>query len=134
MATILVGVDGDGSEAVLREAARYAALFDAELRVVHAEPRGVSSWGAGSADPVDEERAKAVAEGAAARVPGLDASRVSWVGALGDPGSVLCAEAERAGADLVVVGSRGHGRIVGAVLGSVAQHVTARAPCPVLVV
>jgi nucleotide-binding universal stress UspA family protein len=134
MATILVGVDGDGSEAVLREAARYAELFDADLRVVHAEPRGASAWGASSVDIAGEERALAVAEQAAARVPGLDPERVSWAGVVGDPGAVLCAEAERSGVDLVVVGSRGHGRIVGAVLGSVAQHVTARAPCPVLVV
>jgi len=134
MATILVGVDGDGSEAVLREAARYAELFGADLRVVHAEPRGASAWGAGSLDLAGEERALAVAEQAASQVSGLDPSRVSWAGSLGDPGAVLCAEAERTGATLIVVGSRGHGRIVGAVLGSVAQYVTARAPCPVLVV
>jgi nucleotide-binding universal stress UspA family protein len=38
------------------------------------------------------------------------------------------------GADLLVVGSRGHGEIVGALLGSVSQHCVHHAPCPVVVI
>jgi nucleotide-binding universal stress UspA family protein len=37
-------------------------------------------------------------------------------------------------ADLLVVGSRGHGEFAGMLLGSVAQHVVTHAWCPVLVV
>ena len=37
-------------------------------------------------------------------------------------------------ADLVVVGSRGHGRLAGLLLGSVVQKIAGVAPCPVLVV
>jgi nucleotide-binding universal stress UspA family protein len=38
------------------------------------------------------------------------------------------------GADLLVVGSRGHGEFAGMLLGSVSEHCVANAHCPVLVV
>jgi nucleotide-binding universal stress UspA family protein len=37
------------------------------------------------------------------------------------------------GADLLVLGSRGHGEFVGMVIGSVSEYCAARAHCPVLV-
>jgi hypothetical protein len=43
----------------------------------------------------------------------------------GDPAEVLMKKAE--GAELLVIGSRGYGRIFGALLGSVSQYVAARA-------
>jgi nucleotide-binding universal stress UspA family protein len=51
----------------------------------------------------------------------------------GRPASVIVETAERSHADLIVVGSRGHGRFASALLGSVAAEVVDHAPCPVLV-
>lgn len=51
----------------------------------------------------------------------------------GRPGSSIVDEAVAVGADLVVVGSRGHGTIATMVLGSTASEVVDHAPCPVLV-
>jgi nucleotide-binding universal stress UspA family protein len=52
----------------------------------------------------------------------------------GQPGQRLCALASERGADLLVVGSRGHTELKVLLLGSVSNQVVRGAPCPVLVV
>ncbi len=49
----------------------------------------------------------------------------------GPPAAVLV-EASK-GADLLVVGSRGHGEFAGMLLGSVSEYCASRAYCPVLI-
>ncbi len=51
----------------------------------------------------------------------------------GRPASVIVDEAGRFRADIVIVGSRGHGPIPSMLLGSTSAEVVDRAPCPVLV-
>jgi nucleotide-binding universal stress UspA family protein len=50
------------------------------------------------------------------------------------PAHVIADLARDADADLIVVGSRGHGTIPGVLLGSVVQRLLHVAPCPLLVV
>ncbi len=50
----------------------------------------------------------------------------------GNPAQVLLDAAR--GADLLVVGSRGHGGFAEALLGSVSQHCVQHASCPVVVI
>ncbi len=52
----------------------------------------------------------------------------------GRPASALVDEAKRWEADLIVIGSRGHGPLESLLLGSVSAEVVDHAPCPVLVV
>jgi len=51
----------------------------------------------------------------------------------GDPAAAICLLAEELDAAAVVIGSRGHGGIKRAVLGSVSDHVVRNAPCTVIV-
>lgn len=67
---------------------------------------------------------------AALEAPGR---RVERVVLDGHPGSAIVSEARDMAADLIVVGSRGHGTIESMLLGSVSRHVAAHAPCSVLV-
>jgi nucleotide-binding universal stress UspA family protein len=59
--------------------------------------------------------------------------RTEWAVLRGRAATVILDEAREFGADLVVVGSRGHGAIASLVLGSVSGEVVDHAPCPVLV-
>ncbi len=61
-------------------------------------------------------------------------SRISVEALAGDPAHQILEFAKDASADLIVLGSRGHGRLAGLLVGSVAQKVVALAHCPVLVV
>lgn len=51
----------------------------------------------------------------------------------GDPGPTICDVAARVGADVIVLGSHGHGWLQRVLIGSVSHHVLQHAPCPVLV-
>jgi nucleotide-binding universal stress UspA family protein len=51
-----------------------------------------------------------------------------------NPAHFVAEFAKEVTADVIVVGSRGHGPIAGALLGSVAQHLLHDAPCPVLAI
>jgi len=51
-----------------------------------------------------------------------------------DESGLIASVAAENDAQLIVVGTRGHGRFAGAVFGSVAQGLPHSAPCPVLVV
>lgn len=51
----------------------------------------------------------------------------------GDPAASICMLADEVGAGAVVIGSRGHGGLKRAVLGSVSDHVVRNAPCSVIV-
>jgi nucleotide-binding universal stress UspA family protein len=131
---IVVGLDGSASsDAALRQAARLAKALDTSLE-------GVTAWAypiALSAYPVMtlpsfEDSARNIAEEAANRIFGN--RWPEWftiVVAEGNAAHVLITQSE--GAEILVVGSRGHGGFAGLLLGSVSAECAAHAKCPVLV-
>jgi nucleotide-binding universal stress UspA family protein len=82
--------------------------------------------------PQLKESAEKLAQAVVAEVVGDAADvNVQPVAVEGPAANVLIDAAE--GADVLVVGSRGHGGFVSLLLGSVSQQVAAHAPCPVLI-
>jgi nucleotide-binding universal stress UspA family protein len=139
MQTIVVGVDGsDGSLAALRFALEEAGLRGAQIKAVGVWHIPAIDYEAGwTGAPIDVEAFSSLAEAAVAKgLAKLDAAgagvAVSSVVREGQAADVLCAEA--AGADLLVVGSRGLGGFRSLLLGSVSQQCAAHAPCPVVIV
>jgi nucleotide-binding universal stress UspA family protein len=137
--TIVVGVDGSsGSRTALSWAAAEAGDHGAELVVVNVWEHTLLPP-AGSVtvsehyvpDPSQrtaDDLVRVIKEQLGDDPPVLVQPRVKQ----GSPAKVLIEES--ANADLLVVGTRGHGGFAGLVLGSVSQHVAAYAHCPVTVV
>ncbi len=136
MARIVVGVDGSpGAYAALQWAAQEAHLRRATLEVVLVwqYPPFPDIWGP---PPPPRHDLEAAAQATLDKVVGAieGAEGVDVVASLveGSPAEVLVTAA--LDADLVVVGSRGHGGFTGLLLGSVSQHLVTHSRCPVVVV
>ena len=136
--TLIVGIDGsDDSAHGLRWALGHADRTDGAIRVVTTWEHPLSGWRSwsGVSPSSDEEMARLNQEVQAALVDevcGDGSVKVDRSVQEGPATKVLLAEAD--GADLVVVGTRGRGRLAGALLGSVSRQVAAAAPCPVVVI
>lgn len=136
--TIVVGVDGSvPAQQALRWAGRQAELTGAALVAVMAwELPGASGWADVPELPHDldleEPAARALAEAVGDALPPEQAKAVEQVVVPGNPAQAILDRGE--GADLIVVGVRGHGTFRATLLGSVSHTVTLHATCPVVVV
>ncbi len=135
---VVVGVDDSpGGRAALRFAAEEAARRGAELHVICAWSMPGGHLGHGAVpgplrDAVCEE-ARSVLDGLAGEVLGKE-PRIPCVLAVGEPPPARALIEASRDADVVVVGSRGHGGFAGLLLGSVSAQVVHHASCPVIVV
>lgn len=139
MSTIVVGVDGsESSIKALRFAIDEARIHSADVRAVNAWHVPPLAYGAGIGPvPVDLAAYPEVAQGQLEKCleeVGAASSGVTVTPIVrqGLPADIICEEA--AGADLLVVGSRGLGGFRGLLLGSVSQHCAHHAQCPVVIV
>ena len=143
---ILVGVDG--SESALKAvglAAELSRVHEAQLVLVHVvqisaiadqvlkmsatehlkeSPKGIMEKL--SQNVLDKARKHALRAG-------VSDEQVATVTTDGNQAGQLIQTAKRRKADLIVLGSRGRGRLEGLLLGSVSQKVAALAPCPCLI-
>lgn len=141
MKGIVVGIDGsEGAKHALEWAAAEARLRNAPLTVLLAWqfPSGFyagAGWSGITPELREDLRKLAehrLEEACAAAGPALDKVEVNRIAVEGLPAHVLIEAA--ANADLLVVGTRGHGGFVGLLLGSVSQQCTHHSPCPLVIV
>ncbi|MCL2395671.1 MAG: universal stress protein [Acidimicrobiaceae bacterium] len=132
---IVVAVDGSpASEAAVAWAARQAKLTGAQLQAVTAWQLPALAYGS-MLFPAEDDLQHASAqtlEETLEKVLGDDQSNVT-TRVIHGPAALVLVEACK-DADLLVMGSRGHGAFTGMLLGSVSDYCVARAPCPVVVV
>jgi nucleotide-binding universal stress UspA family protein len=136
MATIVVGTDGsEGSEAALSESFDLAKRLGAKVLVVTvahvSDLLGGSVYEHKLSEHLDRAGAALDAARTMAEEAGVEAEFEIFEG---DAAEEIAMIAERRDADLVVVGTRGHGGIAGSLLGSVSADVVRRSKRPVVVV
>ena len=137
---IVVGVDGSPeSRTALRWAITQAELTDARVEAVSAwQDLAMYGFAYGWSPAVFEDVSiaavseKILAEAVADEAAGGASVQILTRVLHGHPAQVLLDAAD--GAQLLVVGSRGHGAFAGMLLGSVSQHCVQHASCPVVVV
>ncbi len=131
--SVIVGYDGSpDAKRALAWGAGLARSTSAPLRVVVA----TGDMRLRQVTELDQEWERArIAElttdaRAAASAVALDEDALTFVDA--GPAPALIVDADPT--SVIVLGSRGHGRVAGALIGSVTQHVAYHAPCTVVVV
>lgn len=135
---VVVGIDGSrGAEAALRFAVDEAKLRGALLRIVCAwEPSASGNLGEAFTPTPDafveaEHHAEDLLRTALLQLQG-ESLEVEAVVEQGGPAAILLEQA--AGAELLVVGSRGRGAAKRVMLGSVSHDLANHATCPLVIV
>jgi nucleotide-binding universal stress UspA family protein len=132
---IVVGVDGSPSSmAALEWAANHAGLTGAILEVLMTWEWPASyGWSLPIPSGYDPQHdsAKALDKILKPVREGHPGVTIQSKVLEGHPAPLLVKASD--GADLLVVGSRGHGEFAGMLLGSVSEHCVTNASCPVLV-
>ena len=142
MSVIVVGVDeSEGAKAALRFALEEARLRQAKLRVVHAwqfgyigAPGFEGSLPAVGGDLAEFHEAAEAALDETLRGVVADADGVAIERRVDQGAAAPVLIEESRDADVLVVGSRGHGGFAQLLLGSVSQQCALHALCPVVIV
>ena len=134
--TILWATDGsENADRALALAKSLASKADATLTIAHVVQKIATSGDTALGWYANEDQVEAKVKQIAQELSdeGLNVS-LKIVKHVGPQPAHEADLARKAGADLIVVGTRGHGAISGLMLGSVTQRLLHVAPCPVLVV
>ena len=142
---ILLATDSsEHSKAMIRQFSRRSFAPNTKLRVIYAYERaymvyafqmGILNEYNAEAEKFFQKSATAATENAATTLRKINPKlAVSTAVIEGSPKAVILEEAEKFGANLIVVGSHGHSAVAGFLLGSVSQAVALHAKCSVEIV
>ena len=133
--TIVIGVEQRSAERVARTGGELAAEIGARVVLTHVRedvPASTSKSQRERAHHHSMRRADEILQRATeALPPTVDADERLKIGGVADQ---LGEIADDVGATLIVVGSRGRGRLASALFGSVSRALARDAPCPVMIV
>ena len=137
---IVVGVDGSsGAEAAIAAVAHRHWPTKTEVQLVNATWTAPHLFTEASAAAAmtwfaeEHARIATIVQGAQEKLQAAGL-QVTTLSKQEDPKTLLCAEAERWGADCIFVGAKGVGKLERLLLGSVSSAVAARAHCSVEVI
>jgi nucleotide-binding universal stress UspA family protein len=135
---VIWATDGSAhADRAMAPAVEVANGDGAELHVVHVVEKMVSGRASGMDAFGNEDEIKAKVRRQAteiARENGIKTVVHVVAGQTMKIGDAICDVADQADADLIVVGTRGHGSVGALMLGSVTQRLLHISPCPVLAV
>ena len=140
---IVVGVDGsDGAKSAVRWCARYARNLEAEVtavaviepKVALVPPPDTYADAMHEAEAEEHQKALATLETEWCRPLREAGVRFEARSVFGDPAGMLMETATELGADLLVVGRRGRGGILEALVGSVPRKLSHQAELPLVIV
>lgn len=139
---ILVPTDfSETSAAAVKYAVSLADAFGAQLHLLHVMEQPVQWQMAAEmamvTAPVDDAALRTRAETELAELLTRDERerfRVVCATEVGAPFAAIVKYARREGIDLIVMGTHGRGAVAHLLIGSVAENVVRKAPCPVLTI
>jgi nucleotide-binding universal stress UspA family protein len=147
---ILIATDASAaSNRALKMAAQLAGQWDAELLIVHVirdmqipyeikeipelESQQIESFSE-AREKIMRKIAQTVLRSAKEKVEKLGANKIETVIGTGDPATSILSLAKRRKMDMIVIGTRGLGKLKGTLLGSVSRKVTNNAETSCLIV
>jgi nucleotide-binding universal stress UspA family protein len=147
---ILVATDASAaSNRALEMAAQLSTQYDAELLIIHVirdmqipfdikeipelESETIESF-ASAREEIMRKVAESVLRDARAKAGKAGASKVETTIGTGDPATSILDVAKRRESDMIVIGTRGLGKLKGQILGSVSRKVTNNAETSCLIV
>jgi nucleotide-binding universal stress UspA family protein len=133
---IVLALDGsDPSERVVPVARELAAPGSAQIDIVHVREL-IAGRGGGQTLRANEDDLEHRVHGLAKELSdaGYDVHLHVETTVGGGPAQVIAQIAEKTGAEVILIGTRGHAPVAGLLLGSVTQRLLHIAPCPVLAI